>query len=215
MNIICSIHNQYTKLIFSGKKDLEFRNRIGVFVNEGDRLYVYETKNVAGSGMVIGSAIIDAIIPIPYHKQGTYFILPYYVEKYGTEEDKETVKQAMEIELDHYDKSIVLDYLYDEQSLSYMKKKRDVPDPRTHMFRGYSHTTYNYLCEKAKCLCRNCDDWAKTIGYYNENETSYWKYAIRLTDIVKFDSGKPIQDFRNRNGESIKKAPQSWCYTLD
>lgn len=215
MNVIYSIHRRYSEKIFSGEKDIEFRNIIGKDIYIGDMIYFYETKNKGGASMVIGSAKIKDIITIPYHKVGTYFLLPYYVEKYGTEEDKKTVKHAMEIKLDHYDESIVLNYLYDEKSLNYMSLNNDVPNVLKTMFRGYSIDQYNALCDRADQLCKSCDNWASRIGYYNEDKTSYWKYAIVLENPVKFKTGKPICYFKNRNGETIKKAPQGWCYTID
>lgn len=215
MNAIYSIHHEFTKLIFDGTKSLEFRNSIGNKIQTGDRIHVYETKKNHGAGAVIGYFTIKDIKKIPYHKTGTYFILPYYVEKFGTEEDKNTVKSAMGISLNDYDESIVLNYLYDQKSLDYMKTTHEVPDILSNMYRGYSPARFNQLHEKADKLCKACDAWAKQIGYYDLDDSSYWKYAIEITNPKKYDSGKPISDFQNSMGEVIKRAPQSWCYTID
>lgn len=215
MNVIYSIHNDFTKLIFDGTKSVEFRNSIGNKMQIGDRIYIYETRKHHGAGAIIGNVTIKDIKKIPYHKVGTYFILPYYVEKYGTEEDKNTVKSAMGISLNDYDESIVLNYLYDQKSLDYMKTTHDVPDVLSNLYRGYSPAIFNQLHEKVDKLCNACDNWAKQIGYYDLDDSAYWKYAIEITNPRKYDSGKPISDFQNSMGEVIKRAPQSWCYTID
>ncbi|WP_097006335.1 ASCH domain-containing protein [Lacrimispora amygdalina] len=122
MNVIYSIHKEYIDRIFSLEKNLEFRNRIGKEVKPGDLIYFYETKSGGGSGFVVGYAKIKDIIEIPYHKIGTYFMMPFYVEKYGTKEEKGTVKKAMEINLKGFDNSLVLSYLFQEGALDIMKK---------------------------------------------------------------------------------------------
>lgn len=216
MNIIYAIHKKYSNLIFSGEKNLEFRMKIGVNVHKGDTVFFYETKRAAGLGKVSGSATIGDIIPISYHKVGTYFMLPYYVEKYGTEEEKAAVVKALNINLSNYDKSIVLSYLFDDHLLDYMKENDDLPDFFKYPpFHGYTVAEFNERHKKAKDLCTRCDEWAKKIGFYNEEDTSYWKYAIILKKIHQFSKPRPIESFRNKKGDRIKKAPQSWCYTIE
>ena len=65
-------------------------------------------------------------------------------------------------------------------------------------------TSENYI--------RECDDWLKKIGYYNDCEESYYKYGIVLTNITKFDTPISINDINDKNGDPIKTAPQSWMY---
>jgi len=211
-----SIRKSYTDLIFSRIKLLEFRNKIGKEVNPGDKIFVYETKRGTGSGSVIGSVTIDSIIQIPHHRVGTYFILPYYVEQFGTEEDRAAVHKAMQVDLLDCDNSLVLSYLFDDYVLDHMLEFRQPVDPWEALCESlYTGKAYLEIEKKTKNLNNDCDAWAKLIGYYDEDDISYWKYAIKLKNPVKFDKGKNIAEFRGRDERYLQKAPQSWCYTIN
>jgi predicted transcriptional regulator len=210
MNVIYSIRKEYIDRIFSLEKDLEFRNRIGKEVKPGDLIYFYVTKSGGGSGSVVGHVKIKEIIEIPHHKVGTYFMLPFYVKKYGTEEEKNTVKKAMTINLKEYDNSLVLSYLFQKNALDYMKEKSRPPEIWP-LYKG-DLRKYNEAKHKEKKLYDRCDKWAKEIGFYNKYDESNWKYAILLINPVRYEEAKMISEFKNKKGNYLKKAPQSWCY---
>lgn len=205
-----SVHKPYTDRVFNGTKMMEFRKRIGKDVHCGDTIYVYETKKNSGSGSVIGSVKIKSILLIPKIKVGTYFLLPYYVEQYGTEEEKETVKRAMRIKFDGYNSSLVLSYLFQADALSYIEKNNVPPSPWP--LYGSSLKEYNEAKRKEGDLCARCDEWGKKIGFYNQYDESDWKIAILLENPVLFKTPKKIEEFRGRNGNRLTRAPQSWCY---
>lgn len=210
MDILMPIHKPYTDRIFDGTKIMEFRTRIGKDIHCGDTIYVYETKNNSGSGSVIGSVKIKNIISIPKVKVGTYFLLPYYVEQYGTEEEKETVKRAMKIKFDGYNSSLVLSYLFQADALSYIEANMVPPSPWP--LYGSSLKEYNEAKCKEDDLLTRCDKWGKKIGFYNAYDESDWKIAILLENPVLFKTPRKIEEFRGRNGNNLTRAPQSWCY---
>lgn len=218
MDILLSIRNPYTDLIFDGTKMLEFRNVIGKDVNIGDKIYIYETKSGNGSGSVIGNVEIEDIIKIPRYKIGTYFLLPYFVDKFGTKEEKETVKKATSFKLSKYDMSVVLGYLFDDEALDYMIRNDSVPDIflNSKLKRYSKENTVSYLenRQKANDLVERCDEWATRIGFYNDFDESNWKYAIKLKNPEKYKDKVEISKFLDKNKKYIKRAPQSWCYTI-
>ena len=218
MDILLSIRKPYTNLIFDGTKMLEFRNVIGKWINVGDKIYIYETKSNGGSGSVIGYVEIEDIIKIPKYKAGAYFLLPYFVEKFGTKEEKETVRKATSFKLSRYDMSVVLGFLFDDEALTYMKKNDAVPDIFLNSdLKRYSKESMNSYLEnrqKANSLVKRCDEWATKIGFYNDFDESNWKYAIKLKNPEKYKDEVEISKFVDKNKKYMKRAPQSWCYTL-
>jgi hypothetical protein len=215
MNTIFSIRNNFTEQIFNGNKPLEFRNSIGKDVEANSTIYIYETKRNSGAGSVIGSVRIKSIIDIPWHRVGTYFILPYYVQLFGSEEEKEAVEKGMKVDLLDYDNSLILSYLFNDRILDYIEINKDIPNAceDAHYFYQFGRE-YKDRDRKAKVLCNKCDEWAEQIGFYDSSGSSFWKYAIELIEPNLFDQGIPISEFKGRDGNFLTKAPQSWCYTL-
>lgn len=215
MDAIFSIRKPFTDMIFCEEKDLEFRNKIGKELFPGSKIYIYETKRNSGAGAVIGSVIIESIEGLPYHKTGTYNLLSYFTEKYGTEEEKETVRKAMRIRLTQYDESVVLCHLFDDKMLDYMFENDKVPDVfKFPPFYGHSIDEFNKIKEKGRDLICRCDSWLTRIGYYTETDDAPWKYMIKVKESERFLYSKSITEFIKRDGTALTRAPQSWCYTL-
>lgn len=215
MDAVFSVRKPFTDMIFRGEKELEFRNKIGKKLFPESKIYLYETKKNAGLGAVIGSVIIESIEELPYHKIGTYNMLFYFTEKYGTEEEKETVRKAMRIRLTKYDESVVLSHLFDNRVLDYMLENDDVPDVfKCPPFYGHSTEAFNRLKEKGRDLIYRCDSWLTRIGYYTETGNAPWKYMIKVKEPEPFIHPKSITEFIKRDGKALKRAPQSWCYVL-
>ena len=213
MDVIFSIRKNFLDLIFDGTKNIEFRKRIGKDIHEGDTIYFYETKAAGGSGMVVGEAKIKNIKPIERKKIGSYILLPYYVEKYGSEEEKEQIKKILDIHVSGYDDSVVLSYIFDNWSLDYMKKNDRLPDPRRNPI-WKDASVYNDTHWKAQMLCERADRWGKQIGFYDTLDECCWNWIIELENPIKYSSEKYINEFTDKSGLSrITSAPQSWCYT--
>ena len=68
--------------------------------------------------------------------------------------------------------------------------------------------------KKRNNFCNKCDDWLRNIGYYNESDEAFWKYKIYIKEAVKI-TPTLITEFSLLNGNKLKKAPQSFCYTLN
>lgn len=218
MDILVSIQKFYTDLIFHGEKPLEFRNRVGKDLCEGSKIYFYESKGT-GAGKVVGKATISKIIDMADNKPklGTYFLLPYYVKIYGTDEEKRTVEKAMKVNLTKYDNSLVLNYLFNDEALDYMLKTNSPPSSSWRD--KYSSTPdgirlMNDWNQKENDLTSKCDMWGSMIEFYDRDDESFWHYAMELSDIVKYDEPMNISDFTGRNGKPLMKAPQSWCYVV-
>ena len=65
---LISVNPPYAKLITSELKKHEFRKKIIKDMMIGDTVYIYETKNKCGKGLVIGQAIIDKLYKTDYAK---------------------------------------------------------------------------------------------------------------------------------------------------
>ncbi len=70
-DVLISINPPYTEMILRGEKWLEFRHQILNVIknNEKTRLYLYETKNKGGKGMVVGEAVVTAVYGLHYDNQ--------------------------------------------------------------------------------------------------------------------------------------------------
>lgn len=62
--IMISVNPPYSQMISTEYKTIEFRKRAIIDLRKGDTFWFYETKNKGGSGVIIGYATIDAIIPL-------------------------------------------------------------------------------------------------------------------------------------------------------
>ena len=62
--IMISVNPPYSTMIISGKKKIEFRKICILNLRRGDKLWFYETKNKGGTGRIIGSATLEALMPL-------------------------------------------------------------------------------------------------------------------------------------------------------
>lgn len=212
MNALFPIRKQFSDLIFSGEKDIEFRN-IRTKLQPGDTIYVYETKKNNGLGMVVGYFVCGEISEIPHHKIGTYAMLNHYIEKCGTEEEKNAVNTAMKIRLENHDDCYVLRYMFMEEYMEYLKIHKN---PDTMFLHEYYKKNNLAFQEEGKAvnLLDKCDEWLTKIGFYNkEDSLSTWKYQIEILKPVMFEKPKEITEFYLLNGKKMKNAPQGFCYT--
>lgn len=214
MNAIFSLYKDFTNLILSGEKDLEFRN-IMIKVNKGDKIYMYETKKNGGKGKVVGYFVVEEMVEIPKHKLGCYNFLLHYANKKNL--DKEIInqiKKALSINLEGYDNSLVINYLFDDEYLDFLiKNKRPMTfdESLNRSLKDPSH--YNKLSKQSDEYCKEVDNWLSLIGFYNQYDESTWKYYIKISGYKRFDEPLDISSFKLINGEYLKVAPQSFCYT--
>lgn len=210
MNIIISIHKPFCDQIFSGEKPLEFRNNLPKALSPGDKVFVYETYAFDGSKMVIGEFTIKNIFKIPEnYRIGTYTYLDYYAKNILKDEDVvERIEKCKNIQVTGYYQDIVFNYLYLDNCLEYIKKFDKIPN--SPILDKY----FWAMREKANKLINDCDMWLIKIGFSNADGYCY-PYGFEIENPIRYVSPIPITEFSLRNGNKLKKAPQSWCYTIN
>ena len=216
MNIIYPIKKQYSNLIFNGIKPYEFRNKIPNNLNIGDIIFVYETKTT-GCGKVIGYFEVAAINKIDrkLSKVGTYYHMDDYARMFCDVETQNMINKAKEISVNGYNNAIVLSYLFQDEKLDYMLKHKKLPERIFLPTKTKEYKEYNLAKEKEDKFCYECDKWLTSIGYYNRDDESTWKYEITIKNPTLFKEPIEITKFKTKenNGEFVKVAPQGFCYT--
>lgn len=208
--ILISIKN--TNKIFNGTQPILFLKRKGKNMNAGDTIYFCE-PGARYSEEVVGKATIAAIKDVPHVFTATYMFLPYYVSIYGNEEDKKMVEKAMAVQLDDYDNSFVLCYLYQDEVLKYMRENHKPPSVWPPV--PCSSEQINVFLranKKRDALCNSCDAWAKELGFYDKYDQANWNYILELEGAVPFKKPVDIASFSDKDGKPLAKKPRNWRY---
>lgn len=225
MNIITSIHRKYTEKIFSGEKPFEFRSKLPNDFGIGDIIYIYETSKNKGVKKVIAECKVKNIIKLTNDKGeyscfGAYHFIDYYFSHIKHQEDIaekfRTVKEEFKDKFTNYKYGFIINYALSDIELDHIRKTGRPYDTFTEFPNGYQDKRLVKLLndnEKTYNCIKECDEWLSNIGFYYNYDESYWKYAIELTEIKKYDKPKEISEFIGRNGVALKRPPQSWCYT--
>lgn len=164
-------------------------------------------------GKIVGEFKIKDIVNIPKSKAGAYPFLLYYAE--NILKDKESVKaieKIYDIRLNNYNDSLKLYYIFNPEALEMINKTNKSVDFSSMTREEYFK--YKEKEEKSMKIWEDCDNWLRSIGFYNENDESFYKNYIEIHDYVKYKKPFELSEFKNQKGEVIKKAPQSWCYTI-
>lgn len=216
MNVIMPIHKEYSDRIFSGLKPYEFRNKVPK-LEKYDKVFVYETKK-KGCGMIVGYFTVKVVEKITHHKLGAYLYASEYAHRYYNEDIQKLVDKAMTIDLKNCDNSLVLYYLFMEEFLDEMLRTKRPPEEENYFhYMRDNFSEYNRKKELQTSFIEGCDEWLKNIGFYNTDfgGKSDWNYRIVIAGTCKYENPIPITEFQNAKGLSIKKAPQSFCYTIN
>lgn len=212
MNAIFSIDKNYSDLIFTGEKDIEFR-KIKTRLKSGDKVYVYETKK-NGCGKIVGYFIIDRVWEVPKVKVATYNFIYHYASKFSDKETLEMVKKALSIELKEYNNCLVLNYLFDDEALNFMLCNGRPYDSDELLLRHMSKMTeLSKINDIRWKFLDDVDGYLYKMGAYDGDEFNY-NFAYFIKDFCKFDIPLDISEFNNLEGKEIFKAPQSFCYTI-
>lgn len=213
MSILMSMYNIWCNKILDGSKTVEFRNNIGKNFNIGETIYLYESGKNNGQKKIVGEVKIKDIKPIPKSKVGTYGMIEYYANNIITDKNlRDTIMYAYNYDLPNYDKSYRLDWMFLPWVLDELKAKNKLPD----LFE-MSQAERNDFFKKQKMarqIQEECDDWLRSIGYYNEYDETFYKNYIVLENPIKYSTPLELSDFKNLAGKDIKRAPQSWCYAI-
>lgn len=163
--------------------------------------------------MVVGYFVVEKIEEIKQSKVGTYNFMVDYAKKFCNQEDLEHILKASKINLKNYSNSYVLSWLFNEKIIDYMLLNSEPVDIEQTMIDGEFFDS-NEIDKKRNNFCNKCDDWLRNIGYYNESDEAFWKYKIYIKEAVK-TTPTLITEFSLLNGNKLKKAPQSFYYTLN
>lgn len=213
MDCICPISADLAEKIFDGRKILDFRSA-DPMLHEGDKVYLYETKKT-GCGKVVGYYIVDSWKRFDYEVDTcTYLYMDMYANLFSDKETQRLVKKAKSIQLNDYNNDFVLNYLFMESYLDEMLKTHTAPDINFFKMSSKELQAFNDTKKKQDSFLYACDNWLRTIGFYNQDEknSASWMIEIKMKEAHKFDTPKPISDFKNRKGKPITKAPSVYCY---
>lgn len=219
MDILMSLHKVWADMIFDGKKPIEFRTRLPKNFSIGDKIYIYETAKRGGSRKVVGFATVKDIIEVlskdgRWPMFGAYPFIDFYFENIKGDKEKAEHYRKLKEEFDKYTQykyGFILGYAFSELELSCLRETGCFVDTWKIFDMNIVRKVINDNTTSENYI-RECDDWLKKIGYYNDCEESYYKYGIVLTNITKFDTPISINDINDKNGDPIKTAPQSWMY---
>lgn len=211
MNVLTSIRKPYTDLIFNGTKPLEFRTRIPTDLEPDDTIFIYESKFKGGAGKVIGEAKLKQSLEIPKERLGMSFLLPYYADLFCSKEDQEQIQRFLPIKVSHFNRGLIIDELFNVALTNALLKHGALVGYKTYKNLKELYPKSKIQQDKAEALIRSCDEWGRTIGYYNKWDVVHWDYALELYDVKKYPVSKDLSEFEGRQGP-IKQAPQSFCY---
>lgn len=226
MNVLFPIRKKFSDLIFSGEKDLEFR-KSNIKVKPGELCFVYETKGgiPGGCGKVVGFFECNGVNEIPYYKVGTYAMLEHFVQRAINEPDVlkkyidineyegylDTIKRAMAIRFKSTDESYVLNFLCNQHAVEIMEKSREPLGMSGMMDLLKDYKQFSKLENLSIRLCDKCDEWLSNIGYYGDDDKSYWSYSISIKNPYRIEP-IDITQISLSDNRMLKSAPQSFCY---
>ena len=207
MAIILSMYKEYADKILSGEKILEFRNNIGKDVKVGDTVYIYECKKYNGSGKVVGKFTINSFGDLETSsKWAGQIVFPYFLKNVIKNEDAyNAYNKSMSINLKHYNEYMKARYMFCPELIIKLDEDIDISAMRIN---------HQNDIDRADRLINECENWLENIGFYDDldNIKAYYKKYIEVSNPVRFVEKKDISEFKLKNGNTIQKAPQSWCY---
>ena len=223
MDIMMSIHKEWVDKILSGKKPFEFRKKLPKNFSAGDKIYIYETSKQNGLQKVIGECKVKHILNFANDKGklpcfGCYPFIEYFMEH--IKGDKETadrfksVKEEFYGKFERYKYGFIINFALCDLELEHIRQ-HGCPIDTWELYPYAENEELKTVLEqneKANKLLMECDAWLSEIGFYDDTDESFWRYAIELTDIVKYDKPMEIQNFIGKNNKPIRKPPQSWYY---
>ena len=208
MNIIFSLNNKKASILEENEKFLLFGNNFNKNMSKCSKIYLCNGDNIIGEGDLV------EIKDIGHSKLGaTNFILFWAKEIKKDEALVKVLEDALNFDLPNYDKSLNLSYMYNLWSLEVLKKTGHLPmlaSLSSEEFRLYMENQ-----EKADKVLSECDEWLDDLGFYNDGDESFFKKYIAISNIIVYNKSKELNNFKNKNNESISKAPKNWCYTIN
>lgn len=219
MNIIYALHKCWCDKIFDKSKPIEFRTKLPKNLKSGTKLYLYETAKNNGARAIVGECVVDYIISVRSERGewpivGCYPFIDYYYEKIKGDKELAQYYRDLKEEFDknkNYRYGFILGYSHSPRELSHLRRTGSLLDLWQCNFDIVNEVAKDN--DKSDKLAQECDDWLESIGFYDDGGETYYQYGIVLKDVKKYNTPKPISDFKNKDGEQIKFAPQSFIYT--
>ena len=225
--VMYALYKDWTEMILSGLKPLEFRTQLPNKLAIGTKIYLYETKKRGGAGAVVGECTVKSIINVLSDKGqwpivGCYPFIEYYLR--NIKKDNAAADHFCKINNEFKDNKryrwgFITPYIYSDIQLDHLRRTGELPDlfdynPMTQKDMDKLNKIFADK-EKGSALEHECDDWLTKIGFYNEYDETNYKYALELGDIIRYDAPKSISQFIRQDGSTMKDPPQSFCYTLE
>ena len=212
MDILMSVHKKYLSEIFAGNKPFEFRNVLPKNLSKGDTIYFYETSKNGGCKKIVGEAKIKDFHFLlnsegEYPLLGAYNFIDFWCENFlHNSVYAEQFRLCKKYNLTNYKYGSQIDFALSYFCMKYIMQDEWPPIEITML--------PNVIKERkmANDLLKECDRWLRKIGFYNEYDESYWKYAIEINNIKKYDFPISLAAFTDNRGNIIKGPPQSWMY---
>lgn len=208
-------------MILSNEKPIEFRTRLPKNLNIGDTIYLYESGRYGGSKKIVGECECEDIIPVcsktgEFPLCGAYPFAEYYFanikKDYKMYNLYKSVKQEFR-DLERYRYGFIMDYVQSPLELQNLREKGNFID--TFSLPAEEAQKVLEENEKGRDTVKEIDDWLKKIGFYNQFDESKYRYGIVLKDVARYEIPRNIYDLKDKNGNAIVKAPQSYMYTID
>lgn len=229
MNVIFPIYKRWNRMFFEDniltttpwapgekqhytyRKDFEFKVR-KPNIDVGDKIYIYEPKKDNGCGMVVGEFTIGAVMCLQEFRGGCIQFVPHFCRKVLKNNDyAEKFEQLVTIDIPDHQGTDKLKFALDEDSVEYIKNAKCLPP-----IEDYVSDRHRFVnVKKATDIFRLCDEWLKRIGLYNQYGYSNYQYAFAVTNPVKYETPKALEQFQDKNGDAILHAPQSFVYTTN
>jgi len=203
MDILISSYKKLSDMIFDGYKPFEFRHNIPKKLRVGDKVYIYEPA--PGAQKIVGEFTLGGLSDISGNKLGFLPFFQYYVGTILNDPELyKLAKRCYSIKCP-YNAWIPLKYMFCEDILDYMEKNHDVP-------KNIDYLGKRDKLEKADKLVSDCDEWLTRIGFYNLSGESDYRYVFEIQNPIRYSIPYSIEKIRAGNGQTLRKAPQSWCY---
>jgi hypothetical protein len=205
IDILINAKAPYDRILF-------FCSRIPKHIDIWDTAFIRDKNGIIGRGEITSFDKIHNP-----SRMGYYPFVDYYVEYVLKDPELlKLVKRAKEVKFKSTDCSVPLDYVFSEKYFPYIEKYKKYPDIEDfhNTFKSaQSEKEFLSLCnekEKANNLMKDCDEWLKNMGYYDDygeskSDISY----IEIANIVK--TSLDFSSFELSNNRKVSHNHQ-WCY---
>ena len=206
-SILMPLWSCWTQKILDGSKPFEFRTRLPRDFSAGDSVYLYESGKNGGRKAVVGQFEVEEIIKLAndegaYPFFGCYHFIDWYLRNVeGNEQAADRFVECKKYNLPDHKWGCLLPFAMDPEAMAHIANGKWPPPMSTK--RDFA----------TQLMLERCDSWLGDIGFYRDNDESYWAYAIKVKNPTAYDMPLPLSAFvRPETGEPILCAPQSWMY---